>query len=207
MSIAEKLTTVAENQQRVYDAGYNAGQQAGGGGDNYYDTLWDSLQENGARVNYWGAFAGWKDDIFNPKYVPIVVGQGAYMFRDSTIEAVPTISLTAAVLDNMFYNAKELETIEMIDLPVSVYSAPNAFTNCTELKNIAFSGEKKIECTISFSTCPLTRASIESVVAALSNKATGQTITFKTTAVDAAFTTEEWNALVAAKPNWTFAKA
>lgn len=32
MSIAEKLTTIAENQQLVYNAGYAAGQAAGGGG-------------------------------------------------------------------------------------------------------------------------------------------------------------------------------
>ena len=32
MSIAEKLTTIAENQQKVYDAGYAAGQAEGGGG-------------------------------------------------------------------------------------------------------------------------------------------------------------------------------
>lgn len=31
MSIAEKLTTIAENQQRVYDAGYAKGQAEGGG--------------------------------------------------------------------------------------------------------------------------------------------------------------------------------
>ena len=31
MSIAEKLTTIAENQQRVYGAGYAAGQAEGGG--------------------------------------------------------------------------------------------------------------------------------------------------------------------------------
>ena len=33
MSIAEKLTTIAENQQKVYDAGFVAGQAEGGGVD------------------------------------------------------------------------------------------------------------------------------------------------------------------------------
>jgi hypothetical protein len=32
MSIAEKLTTIAENQQKVYDAGFAAGKTTGGGG-------------------------------------------------------------------------------------------------------------------------------------------------------------------------------
>lgn len=32
MTVADKLTTIAENQQKVYDAGFAAGQEAGGGG-------------------------------------------------------------------------------------------------------------------------------------------------------------------------------
>lgn len=36
MSIAEKLTTIAENQQKVYDAGYAAGQAGGGGGEDLF---------------------------------------------------------------------------------------------------------------------------------------------------------------------------
>lgn len=45
MSIAEKLTTIAENQQKVYNAGYAAGQTAGGGGAdpnllNYLSANW-----------------------------------------------------------------------------------------------------------------------------------------------------------------------
>ena len=31
MSIADKLTTIAENMQKIYDAGYEAGKKAGGG--------------------------------------------------------------------------------------------------------------------------------------------------------------------------------
>ena len=36
MSIAEKLTAIAENEQRVYDAGFAAGQAAGGGGEDLF---------------------------------------------------------------------------------------------------------------------------------------------------------------------------
>lgn len=39
MSIADKLTTIAENQQKVYDAGYAAGQKAGGGSTGDDDLL------------------------------------------------------------------------------------------------------------------------------------------------------------------------
>ena len=44
MSIAEKLTTIAENQQRVYDAGYAQGQNDGGGG---YDSGWNDGYQSG----------------------------------------------------------------------------------------------------------------------------------------------------------------
>ena len=86
MSISEKLVTIAENQQRVFDAGRNSG---GGGdydsgwsdgyssgyGDGYdsgyydgqdigygegqqseYDRFWDNFQDYGNRINYEDAF-------------------------------------------------------------------------------------------------------------------------------------------------------
>lgn len=47
MSIAEKLTTIAENQQRVFDAGRNSG---GGGGD--YDSGYNEGYSNGYDSGY-----------------------------------------------------------------------------------------------------------------------------------------------------------
>lgn len=88
MSVAEKLTTIAENQQRVYDAGkrvgFNEGQTDGYavghaegynqgytdgedygmangvtlGKQNAYNDFWDNYQQNGNRRNHIGAFAG-----------------------------------------------------------------------------------------------------------------------------------------------------
>ena len=70
MSIAEKLQTIAENERRVYDAGYAKGQAEGGdttaaydegfeaGKKAEYDAFWDSAQKNGtASINYYYAFA------------------------------------------------------------------------------------------------------------------------------------------------------
>lgn len=45
------------------------------------------------------------------------------------------------------------------------------------------------------------------VIPALSVTATGKTIEFKKTAKEAAFTEEEWNELIALRPNWTFKMA
>ena len=60
MSIAEKLQTVAENQQRVYDSGQQA----------EYDRFWDAFQKNGTRGNYWYGFSGygWAAEALKPKY-------------------------------------------------------------------------------------------------------------------------------------------
>lgn len=60
MSIAEKLTTIAENQQKVFDSGYKKGT-----GD-----FWDTVQANGTRTDYNMGFSsrGWTKDTFKPKY-------------------------------------------------------------------------------------------------------------------------------------------
>lgn len=73
MSIAEKLTQVAENMQKVYDAG----KAAGGFSDGYeagqkaeYDRFWNAYQQNGNATDYQYAFAGsrWNAETFKPKY-------------------------------------------------------------------------------------------------------------------------------------------
>lgn len=82
MSIAEKLTTIAENERRVYDAGYAAGQATGGGGDTEAaynkgfadgkqsgtDEFWDNLQNYGNRTDYRYAFAYGAHQNVDPKY-------------------------------------------------------------------------------------------------------------------------------------------
>ena len=67
MSIADKLTQIAENEQAVFDAGKKS----------EYDTFWDSYQENGNKVAYRLAFfgSGWNDTTFHPKY-PIKMYKG-----------------------------------------------------------------------------------------------------------------------------------
>ena len=54
MSIAEKLTTIAENQQRVYDAGFSAGQAQGGNGgyDEGYIDGWNEGSTNSYNNGY-----------------------------------------------------------------------------------------------------------------------------------------------------------
>ena len=57
MSIAEKLTTVAENVSKVYEAGVSEG-----------SAVWDGIQNYGKRSNYNYGFYNWQPQGFNPKY-------------------------------------------------------------------------------------------------------------------------------------------
>ena len=78
MSISEKLLIIAQNEQKVYDAGFEAGKSQGGdtteaflaGKKAEYDKFWDSYQQNGNLKNYKYSFAGkgWNTDVFYPKY-------------------------------------------------------------------------------------------------------------------------------------------
>ncbi len=47
MSTAEKLTTIAENEQRVYDAGFNAGQESGGDTDEAWNDGFNAGYDSG----------------------------------------------------------------------------------------------------------------------------------------------------------------
>lgn len=74
MSIAEKLTTVAENVEKVYEAGKKA----------EYDAFWDRFQKYGNRRAYNFAFinAGkcWDKTNFRPKYNIILEGNANSAF-------------------------------------------------------------------------------------------------------------------------------
>lgn len=61
MSIAEKLVTISDNMQNLF----NAGKQA------EYDTFWKVLQLHGNKNEYYFAFAGssWNSWTLNPKYI------------------------------------------------------------------------------------------------------------------------------------------
>jgi hypothetical protein len=113
MSISDKQkiisannVIIAENEQKVFDAGYEKGKAEGGGSydegynvgyeeghnegyaDGHFDgkqaerdAFWDALQDNGNRDTYQYAFAnltlGWTDEIYNPKY-PIICSSTIY---------------------------------------------------------------------------------------------------------------------------------
>ena len=207
MTLAEKLTAIAQNQQAVFDAGAQS----------EYDRFWDAYQNKGNNKYYLYAFAGnrWNDTTYNPKYpiTPTGNSQMMYIMSGVTDTKVP-IDLDAENVTNctnMFKDATSLKTIRLLKVRDTI-PMHDQFSGCKKLENITIEGT--IGRIVNMSACPLTRASIESVVAALSDIATVDTVkgteltaTFKVSAVNAAFTAEEWVVLTASKPNWRFVLA
>ena len=147
MTVAEKLTAIAENEQKVFDAGKKA----------EYDRFWDAFQNNGNRLNYNYAFClgtawgqgGWDDTIYNPKYPITVTGQNnlsntfyyAEKISDTKVE-VSVAKLGTAQNGNMvstFFGAKGLVTIRKLTVDESV-SFSNTFGGCIALENLTMGG-------------------------------------------------------------------
>lgn len=252
MSIAEKLTTIAENEQKVYKAGkdkgwlqgYETGYQMGeedfypkgvaDGKKAEYDEFWDNYQDNGKRTNYQNAFCreGWNDTTFKPKYnmKPTTCNQMfqaceitdleqalkdsgvtldtsnstsfLQMVQSSTITVLPKIDVTKATSLSYAFSVKSLKIIREL---VVAETTPFSNTFGSGLEEMIVSG------TIGqngFSAkCPkLNKASITSIINALSTTTSGLSITLSVEAVWDTFgaTTEpEWVALVGSRPNWT----
>ena len=86
-TIAEKLQVVADNELKVYEAGYAKGNAEGvkegiaEGKSAEYNSFWDNFQNYGNRRNYKGAFDGYafNADTFFPKYDIIAEGNASQL--------------------------------------------------------------------------------------------------------------------------------
>lgn len=143
MSIADKLLTVAQNQQKVYDAGKQA----------QYGRFWDAYQENGERSNYNSAFrgAGWSDESYNPKYpINIVFNNGSaseatHCFSTSQItDTKVPIKLSSAAATPLytyfFYYAANLVSVPLLEFDADFVHANSNFQGARNLENITFGG-------------------------------------------------------------------
>ena len=193
MSISDKLLTIAENEQRVYDAGKKA----------EYDALWDNIQlSKGAAQSYQYAFccARWNDITFKPKY-DIVFGLGytgtyafwsngvtniaatleqrglkmdttlcgywSSMFQLTKTKRLPELNCSHAMdYGNVgLYNTFLNSKIETIDklIVFEELKYTDTFNGCANLKNIIFEGV--IGNNIKFQDSPLlTHDSLMSII-------------------------------------------
>ncbi len=189
MSIARKLQTVAENMQKVYEAGANTG---GGGNydegyeigytegelagrENQYNAFWESYTQNGSRYNWNNAFFGygWNDSTYNPMNDFNNVKYCNNMFSQSAITDIKvTVDLTNSTsASSIFLSSTNLKTIPLLivhkDLTFS-----NVFKGCANLENLTIQGLiGKNGFDVQDST-KLTNESLLSVLNALEDKTT-----------------------------------
>lgn len=224
MSIAEKLTTIAENEQKVYDAGKQA----------EYDAFWNAIQTNGNRTKYDYAFygEGWTNSTFTPKYhispttaqymfayskitdltkydIDLTnLSEANLMFRGSSIKKIGTVKSTS--MASIFY-ACQAPYVEKVILPdVSAQTSTSAFSGMFSyyyyLETIDFEGYfgQSVNAGNSWNLLP---QSIVNFVEHLSDDVTGKKLTLSNTAVTKAdwSTTDyaSFDELIATKPNWT----
>ncbi len=120
-------------------------------------------------------------------------------FYDCGFPAVKTYS-------NTYARCRSAVTIDIFRVREDT-TYTNVFIECNNLQNIVIEGTiGQTGLNFQWST-KLSKASITSVINALSSTTSGLTVTISETAKESAFTTEEWAALIATKPNWTIALA
>lgn len=105
---------------------------------------------------------------------------------------------------NLLQYASKLKRLRLIIKNDGTQNINNyGWSTCTALEDFQIESGV-IGFNTNWSKCPLNRASIENIVEHLLTTATGQTVTFNELAVNSAFTTDEWNTLVASRGNWSF---
>lgn len=137
-----------------------------------------------------------------------------YMFREAYISRVGILDFTSVTdkgLNYTFFNSKLTTIDKLIVTAATKYSSP--FYGASSLVNLTMEGTIG-QSGFSVSPCTkLTKASITSIINALSQTTSGIAVTLSKTAVNKAFetsegakdgsTSQEWANLIATKTNWT----
>jgi hypothetical protein len=206
MSVAEKLTTIAENEQRVFDSGYSKAES----------NMWDNITNFNNRTFYEYGFKFWGSESFNPPYKITPTGRNLAMFEDAAkIKKIESayLDLSNVTVNNSadstscnyttFRRCRSLEEIEDVGLPAGGYyqtfgwcsnlhtvavmrckkegGYTNPFSSCSELRNITIDGV--IGKNFTMMHCPLlTIESLRSIISALydfvgNGETTTQTLT------------------------------
>ena len=198
MSIADKLTTIAENEQKVYDKGVEDGKKA------EYDAFWDNYQNYGKETNCSLFFGGngWDEHNTRPKYDIKPVNMYMFTYNANNLSSFDWVAMfeqQGIVLDTsncteftyaflrgshwgvidttkttnlnvqMFFYANMLHTIDELIVKETTIYGTNTFVGTTALKNLKISGT--IGRTITLAQSPLTVESAKSVINALKNYA------------------------------------
>ena len=195
-STKELLTTIAENQPKIKQQGFEAGKQA------EYDAFWDAIQQNGNRDFYEYGFYYWDSEYIRPKHKVVTSNRSRNLCVFAYNRALKKIEKEYFDLSNYipsndsvngnyypFYSCAALEEIEDIGIQAGGYyyafnSCPKLkrievmrcredgiytvpFTGCYDLTDITIEGVIGTNFPIPFS--PLSPASLKSIVKHLKN--------------------------------------
>lgn len=157
MSIADKLTQIAENEQKVYEAGYEKGKAEGGDTTEAYeqgvadgkkaehDAFWGDYLNKGNARQYLYSFAGrcWNDKIFKPKYNIVCAYSCLGMFAYSVItDLAKTLNDCGIILDTSGASNLESAFAYAVTKTIPTVNAANSFSingifeNCSNLESI-----------------------------------------------------------------------
>lgn len=191
MGIAEKLTTIAENEQKVFDAGKQA----------EYDEFWDNFQRYGKRDNYQYFCKGINAETeswLRPKYpIKCTDISFAWSYCDLEVDLVEYLAEKGIEWDftnggngvnaqqlfavtnltrigelvfiptNMhasngtFHNSRKIVTIDKVTFSEN-HTCNNVFEYCYALVNVTVAGT--IGQTINLQWCPLSVESMKSII-------------------------------------------
>lgn len=126
-----------------------------------------------------------------------------YTFYGTKFTRIGEVNIRGNAYTNSIFAASE----ELVTIDKVICNEASAFTTCfngcNELKNITFEGViGKNGLNLQWST-KLSHDSFVSIINCLSTTTSGLSVTLSKTAVENAFTAEEWAALIATKSNWT----
>lgn len=209
MAIADKLTTIAENVPKVYEAGRKNGREK------EYDEFWDTFQQNGSRADYAYAFSGygWDNETFRPKYdikpsVSFARGLCRTNISGSLSELLEKqrVTLDTSNVGYSEYIFEDSSKLTEIPLIVGNYSISGLYSKCRSLKTASISVNEKTTMSLTFNACgnlenlmvvgtigvdvdlhwstKLSKASITNIINVLSASVSGKTVTFSQIAVD-----------------------
>ncbi len=234
MTTQERLELIAENEPKVYEAGKAAQTQdfwdtyqQHGNRSNYSTAFsgygWSAEIFHPTRpltvVNGYMLFRN------NPHLTSAMLAQACFDFSAcqslqygfmgcTALDEVADLS-AARTLDSCFSGCTKLKSVQRLHLPTAENGTVSAlFWSCPQLQTVSVVGTLH-DGNLGLQKSPLlSRESITGLVNALSDTVTGKTLILSQTAVNTAFETaagaadgarsEDWAALMATKPNWTF---
>lgn len=219
MTTAEKLQKIAENEQKVFDAGKKS----------QYDEFWGELQNYGKRADYYYAFAGyaWSGKTFRPKYdfnqqgarytnmFFYNLGMQGYSLIDILNECGVVLDTSGAYAATGMFTycyTTEIPHLDLTGIDDTNKNIGSMFNNCRYLRKIEkLTLKENLLYTGTFTSCSaleeiefagvignsldlhwstlLNKASITSLINILSPNVSGHTITLSLTAVKKAFET------------------